>query len=130
MRIFAALSLPFAVLLAGCASRAPEPSCEHLTVPAGAVFGVRHGVDTATYPPKVQRGLTGCQRVWHGDRQRPDTMQVLATYYFEQGHVRRLVGRVPGGAAYDCHYRDGRVDAAASRNPAQCPQASEVEPAN
>ena len=63
-----------------------------------------------------------------GDRQRPAAMEVLATYYFDQGHVRRLVGRVPGGAAYDCHYRDGTLDTAVSQNTAQCPKASEVEP--
>lgn len=97
------------------------------SVPPGAVFGVRYGVDTATYPPKVPADLTGCQRVWFGDRSKPQAMDVLATYYYDRGHVRRLVGQVPGGASYDCHYRDGVLDAAVSRNPAQCPKASEVE---
>lgn len=133
MRIPVAILLSPLVLLAACANQpaapgATLPACEYATVPRGAVFGVRHGVDTATYPPAVNRGHTGCQRVWFGDRQRPEAMQVLATYYFDQGHVRRLVGRVPGGAAYDCHYRDGTLDAAVSQNPAQCPKASEVEP--
>ena len=96
-------------------------------VPPGAVFGVRSGMDTATYPPQVPRGHTGCQRVWYGERQRPEAMQVLATYYFENGHVRRLVGKVPGGTTYDCQYRDGTLDASASQNPGQCPKASEVE---
>ena len=55
-------------------------------------------------------------------------MQVLATYYFVDGHVQRLVGHVPGGADYECHYRDGELDAARSRNAAQCPKASEAKP--
>ncbi|HEY0825604.1 MAG TPA: hypothetical protein VGD76_17590 [Ramlibacter sp.] len=134
MRSLAAILLSPVVLLAACASppwapsTAALPACEFASVPPGAVFGVRHGVDTATYPPGVSRGFTGCQRVWFGDRQRPQAMQVLATYHFEQGHVRRLVGRVPDGAGYDCHYRDGVLDAARSQNPAQCPKASEVDP--
>jgi hypothetical protein len=54
-------------------------------------------------------------------------MQVLATYYYEGGRVRRLAGRVPNGAAYDCTYRDGELDTAHSQNAAQCPRASELE---
>ena len=124
MRITTALVLPLIAVLAGCATRS-ETSCELAAVPAGATFGVRHGMDTATYPPRIQRGLTGCQRVWYGDRQRPEAMQVLATYYFNNGRVRRLVGRVPGGPAYDCHYRDGMLDESVSQSPDQCP--TEVE---
>ena len=130
MRTLAILLAPL-VLLAACANRpmvGALPACEYASVPPGAVFGVRHGADIATFPPSVARGHTGCQRVWYGDRQRPAAMEVLATYYFDQGHVRRLVGRVPGGAAYDCHYRDGTLDTAVSQNTAQCPKASEVEP--
>jgi hypothetical protein len=109
-------------------AQAQSPSaCEVATVPADAVFGVREGVDTASYPSQIPRGLTGCQRVWFGDRQRPAAMQVLATYYFEQGQVRRLVGQVPGGQAYDCHYRDGAFVAAQSRNPAVCPDVGQLD---
>lgn len=119
-------------MLAGCAIRpAISPvaaaSCETASVPAGAVFGVRHGTDIATYPPASPRTGTGCQRVWYGDRAHPERMQVLATYYYESGHVRRLVGQVPGGATYDCHYRDGVLDREQSRNPGQCPKANEIE---
>jgi hypothetical protein len=96
-------------------------------VPPGAVFGVRQGMDIATYPPQMARGPSGCQRVWYGERQRPEAMQVLATYYFENGSVRRLVGRVPGGAAYDCRYRDGTLETSSSQNPGQCPKASELD---
>lgn len=134
MRIQAALLLPALALLASCATTtttAPaDPNCKLATVPAGAVFGVRHGMDTATWPPQMARGATGCQRVWYGSRQRPEAMEVLATYYFDQGHVRRLVGRVPGGATYDCHYREGDLDRSRSQNPGQCPKASEVQPPN
>lgn len=130
MRTIAILLSPL-VLLAACANPPAVgtlPACEYAAVPPGAVFGVRHGADIATFPSAVPRGHTGCQRVWFGDRARPAAMEVLATYYFDQGHVRRLVGRVPGGAAYDCHYRDGALDANVSQNVAQCPKASEVNP--
>lgn len=126
MRLFAALLLPPLVLLTGCATQT-QSACELTSVPADAVFGVRHGVDTATYPPQLPRGLTGCQRVWYGERQRPEAMQVLATYYFDKGHVSRLVGKVPDGPTYDCHYRDGVLDATRSQTPAQCPKASDIE---
>ena len=75
----------------------------------------------------MPRDGTGCQRVWYGERAHPERMQVLATYYYEGGHVRRLVGRVPGGASYDCQYRDGNLDTARSQNPGQCPRASELQ---
>lgn len=125
-----AATLGSLVLLAGCATATDAPSggqsmCEWTRVPQGAVMGARQGMDTATYPPAVAPGQTACQRVWYGDRARPEAMQVLATYYFEQGRVRRLVGRVPGGAEYDCHYRDGNLDAGRSRNPGQCPEVPE-----
>jgi hypothetical protein len=97
-------------------------------VPSGAVFGVRQGMDIATYPSAMPADGSGCQRVWYGDRARPASMQVLATYYFAGGRVQRLVGRVPGGADYECHYRDGDLDTGRSRNPAQCPKASEAKP--
>lgn len=122
MRTFAALLLPSLVVLAGCATRM-DASCELAVVPADAVPGVRQGADTATYPAQIPPGLTGCQRIWYGDRQRPEAMQVLATYHFERGQVRRLVGKVPDGPAYDCHYRDGQLQVAASQNPGQCPAA-------
>jgi hypothetical protein len=134
MRILPAFLLSFLALLAGCANlpglssgATSSPSCEQATVPAGAVFGVREGMDIATYPPQVTRGMTGCQRVWHGERARPDNMQVLATYYFQGGEVRRLVGRVPGGVTYDCKYRDGALDVSGSQNPGQCPKTSEFD---
>ena len=126
MRIIAAFFIPTVALLAACATR-PDPACEAPNVPPGAVFGVRHGLDTATYPPQIARNHSGCQRVWYGDRRRPEAMQVLATYYFEDGHVRRLAGRVPAGPTYDCHYRDGVLDTARSQNPGQCPKASELQ---
>jgi hypothetical protein len=127
MRTLALLMLPALVLLSGCATPAAS-TCDFATVPAGAVFGVRHNTDTATYPPEASRVGASCQRVWHGDRQRPEAMQVLATYHFEQGHVRRLVGRMPGGPAYDCLYlQDGALDTSRSQNPAQCPKATELE---
>lgn len=129
MRIPVALLLSLPVLLSACAAMSPAPRCELTSVPPGAVFGVRHGVDTATYPPKASSGMSGCQRVWYGNRQRPESMEVLATYYYDRGHVRRLVGRVPGGASYDCHYRDGALDEKSSQNPAQCPQAADIEKA-
>lgn len=81
----------------------------------------------ATYTAGTPAGGSGCQRVWYGDRARPASMQVLATYYFVDGHVQRLVGHVPGGTDYECHYRNGELDAARSRNAAQCPKASEAE---
>jgi len=132
MRIFGAVLLSSLVLVAGCANPPPQQqaSCESASVPAGAVFGVREGMDIATYPPSAASGPSGCQRVWYGQRQRPEAMQVLATYHFENGHVRRLVGRVPGGPAYDCHYRDGGLEEARSQNPASCPKASELPRAN
>jgi hypothetical protein len=37
---------------------------------------------------------------------------------------------VPGGPAYDCHYRDGGLEEARSQNPANCPKASELPRAN
>jgi hypothetical protein len=125
-------------LLAGCASvftPAPAPAsaspaqrCEVETVPAGAVFGVREGISIATYPAAAPPDGSGCQRVWYGDRNRPDSMQVLATYYFVGGHVQRLVGHLPSGGDYECHYRDGELDAARSRNSAHCPKATEAKP--
>ena len=134
MRILSALLLSSVAVLAACANtgrdhRAAqvEAGCELATVPPGAVFGVREGMNIATYPPQVTRGMTGCQRVWHGDPARRDSMQVLATYYFQQGEVRRLVGRVPGGGTYDCHYQNGTVDTARSQNPASCPKTSELD---
>lgn len=129
MQRIAALAVFCLVLLAGCVTRPQEAasSCELTAVPAQAVFGVREGLDTATYPSQIPRDRTGCQRVWWGEHQHPEAMQVLATYYFEEGHVRRLVGQVPGGPAYDCHYRAGALDNAASRNPGLCPDAAQVE---
>lgn len=134
------LALPalLLALLAGCASvfaPAPAPasasagsSCEIATVPPGAVFGVRQGLSIATYTVGTPAGGSGCQRVWYGDRTHPASMQVLATYYFVGGRVQRLVGHVPGGADYECHYRDGELDTARSHNAAQCPKATEVKP--
>ncbi|MEJ8836089.1 hypothetical protein [Ramlibacter sp. AN1133] len=132
MRILLAVSSAFLVLLAGCSmpragGDVAGAACERATVPPGAVFGVRDRTEIATWPPEMARGVTGCQRVWYGDRAKPETMQVLATYYFEGGRVRRLTGRVPNGAAYDCKYSDGELDAAHSQNPSQCPRASEIE---
>ena len=124
------LALSVLALVAGCAMQ-PTPqsasSCDLATVPASAVFGVRDGIDIATFPSEHPRGFTGCQRVWYGERQRPEAMQVLATYYYEEGQVRRLVGQVPGGQAYDCRYRDGALDRGQSRNPGVCPDATQVE---
>jgi hypothetical protein len=135
MRIFGALILSSAWLLASCASgpfaqQQHASSCEMAKVPGDAVFGVREGMDIATYPPKLASGHTGCQRVWYGERQRPEAMQVLATYHFDKGRVSRLTGRVPGGANYDCYYRDGALDASRSMNAAQCPKASELQRAD
>lgn len=139
MRTLAALVLSSIVLITGCAmqpqppsqsqsqSRQSQSTCELATVPTAAVFGVRDGLDTATYPSQIPDDLTGCQRVWYGERARPEAMQVLATYYFEKGHVRRLVGQVPGGQNYDCHYRDGALANADSRNAGICPAASRVD---
>lgn len=125
------------VLLAAC-SHLPWPgesthaaaaqSCEVAAVPRDAVFAVRPGMDIATWPATPPRDGSGCQRVWYGERARPEAMQVLATYYYEGGHVNRLVGRVPRGPAYECFYRDGTLDGARSRNPAHCPKASEARP--
>jgi hypothetical protein len=104
MRIFPALLLSSLALLGACASQPEAPiftantgaTCELATVPPGAVLGVRDGMNIATYPPQVTRGMTGCQRVWFGEPARRDSMQVLATYYFQQGEVRRL-GAPAGG---------------------------------
>lgn len=125
-----ALALSVLALVAGCATHAPqqaESGCDLATAPAAAVFGVRDGVDIATYPSQHPGSFTGCQRVWYGERQRPEAMKILATYYYEQGQVRRLVGQVPGGQAYDCRYRDGALDQGQSRNPGVCPDATKVE---
>jgi hypothetical protein len=136
MRILGTLILSSAWLLASCASgpfaqqQQPVGSCESATVPSGAMYGTREGMDIATYPPKLASGHTGCQRVWYGERQRPEAMQVLATYQFDSGRVSRLTGRVPGGAAYDCHYREGALDTGRSQNAAQCPKASELQRAD
>src|SRR3954465_11981629 len=94
MRSQTALLILSLATLASCAT-GPQPSCELATVPAGAVFGVREGIDIATYPPKMSPGVTGCQRVWYGERERPQAMNVMATYYYDKGVVRRLVGTVP-----------------------------------
>lgn len=130
MQRSAVLALPVLALVAGCATQGPSQAgspCDLATVPAGAVFGVRDGIDIATYPSEHPRGFTGCQRVWYGERQRPEAMEILATYHYEQGQVRRLVGQVPGGQAYDCRYRDGALDQAQSRNPGVCPDATQVQ---
>ncbi|HET8748823.1 MAG TPA: hypothetical protein VFM98_24735 [Ramlibacter sp.] len=121
------------LVLAGCqtppgGTALAGADCERSAVPSGAVFGVREGLDIATWPPTMARGVTGCQRVWYGQRARPEAMQVLATYYYEGGRVRRLTGRVPNGPAYDCQYREGELDTATSQNAGQCPRASEIEP--
>jgi hypothetical protein len=137
MRILPALLLSSLALLGACASQ-PEAliisggagnasSCELATVPPGAVMGVRDGVNIATYPAQVTRGMTGCQRVWYGEPARRESMQILATYYFQQGEVRRLVGRVPGGATYDCYYRGGTLDMPSSQNVAQCPKTTDLD---
>jgi len=97
-------------------------------VPSGAVFGTREGMEIATWPPTMARGVTGCQRVWYGPRTRPEAMQVLATYYYEGGRVRWLTGQVPNGLGYDCQYSDGVLDTGKSQNPGQCPKASDIEP--
>ena len=77
---------------------------------------------------RTESGVTGCQRVWYGQRARPEAMQVLATYYYEGGRVRRLTGRVPNGPSYDCQYSEGELDNAKSQNPGQCPRAADIEP--
>lgn len=82
------------------------------------------------FAQQLPSGHTGCQRVWYGERQRPEAMQVLATYQFDRGRVSRLTGRVPGGATYDCHYREGALDTGRSQNAAQCPKASELQRAD
>jgi len=132
------LLLSSVVLLAACShwpgsggttsTGAMAASCEVATVPHDAVYGARPGMDIATWPATAPRDGSGCQRVWYGQRSRPESMQVLATYYYDGGHVQRLVGRVPDGATYECHYRDGSLDAARSRNAGQCPKASEARP--
>lgn len=114
------------VVFSGCATPS-GPNCEVANVPPGAVFGAREGMEIASYPGRVPRGGTGCQRVWYGERSRPGAMQILATYYYEAGEVRRLAGRVPGGATYDCRYKGGELDRSQSQNPAQCPKASEID---
>ena len=128
MRPLAALGLLPVMFLVACTTPLQQSSsCELTTVPAEAVFGVRDGVDTATYPSQIPGDRTGCQRVWYGERTRPGTMKILATYYFDQGHVRRLVGQVPDGPAYDCLYRDGALDNGGSRNAQLCPAAARVD---
>lgn len=129
-----ALLFAAAAALAGCASSvslapsAPLSGCEVDKVPAGAVFGTREAMQIATWPAAVPRTGTACQRIWHGNTARPDTMQVLATYHYEGGRVQRLVGTMPGGGGdYDCRYRGGELDRMQSRNPAACPAASEIE---
>lgn len=127
---FVLLILSAVALLAACGTQPASQAastCELATVPSGAVFGVRDGIDIATYPAQNLRGFTGCQRVWHGQHERPEAMKVLATYYYEEGQVRRLVGQVPGGPAYDCRYRDGALDQAQSRNPGVCPDAAQID---
>ena len=71
MRIFGAVLLSSLVLLAGCANPPPQQqaSCESASVPAGAVFGVREGMDIATYPPSAARGPSGPGR-WSSTRRR------------------------------------------------------------
>jgi hypothetical protein len=110
------------------AMAAASANCEVAAVPAGAVFGVRQAMTIATYPAAPPADGSGCQRVWYGERAHPQSMQILATYYFVGGKVQRLVGRVPGGSDYECVYRDGDLDTGRSRNPAQCPKASEATP--
>lgn len=130
MQRSAVFVLPVLALVAGCAMpTAPqaESGCDLATVPAAAVFGVRDGIDIATFPSQHPSGFTGCQRIWYGERQRPADMKILATYHYDQGQVRRLVGEVPGGQAYDCRYRDGALDQAQSRNPGVCPDATQVD---
>ena len=134
MRILPAVLFSSLALLGACGSQpqapiidadaGPRSACELATVPAAAVLGVRDGMNIATYPPQVTRGMTGCQRVWYGEPARRESMQVLATYYFQEGEVRRLTGKVPGGANYDCHYRRGALDVAASQNATHCPKAA------
>lgn len=124
------LALPALLAFAGCATPTPPQSassCDLATVPAAAVFGVRDGVDIATYPSEHPSGFSGCQRVWYGEHQRPEAMKILATYYYDQGQVRRLVGQVPGGQPYDCRYRDGALDQAQSVNPGVCPDATRLQ---
>jgi hypothetical protein len=133
MRILAVTSLSCLLVLAGCqtsptASAMAGADCERAVVPSGAVFGTREGMEIATWPPTMARGVTGCQRVWYGPRTRPEAMQVLATYYYEGGRVRRLTGQVPNGLGYDCQYSDGVLDTGKSQNPGQCPKASDIEP--
>jgi hypothetical protein len=132
------LLLSSVVLLAACShwpgsgstttTGAMAASCEVATVPHDAVYGARPGMDIATWPATAPRDGSGCQRVWYGQRSRPESMQVLATYYYDGGHVQRLVGRVPDGATYECFYRDGSLDGTRSRNAGQCPKASEARP--
>lgn len=124
----AGMFAPASAPAAAAASASASANCEVATVPAGAVFGVRQAMSIATYPAAPPKDGSGCQRVWYGDTARPASMQILATYYFVDGKVQRLVGRLPGGADYECHYRDGALDAGRSRNPAQCPKASEAHP--
>lgn len=135
--ITGSLLLSTSVLLAACAgwpgagtpaASAAAANCEVGAVPPGAVFGVRGGMDIATYPATAPREGSGCQRVWYGQRSRPEAMQVLATYYYDGGHVQRLIGQVPHGASYECHYRNGSLDMARSRNTANCPKESEARP--
>ena len=133
MRILAVTSLSCLLVLAGCqtsptASAMAGADCERAVVPSGAVFGTREGMEIATWPPTMARGVTGCQRVWYGPRTRPEAMQVLATYYYEGGRVRRLTGQVPNGLGYDCQYSDGVLDTGKSHNPGQCPKAPDIEP--
>jgi len=134
MRIIVAVSFVSIAFLSGCGTPAAGgravagADCERATVPSGAVFGVRDRMEVATWPPVMARGVTGCQRVWYGERARPEAMQVLATYYFEGGRVRRLTGQVPNGPTYDCTYREGELDTTRSQNPGQCPRAAaEIE---
>lgn len=139
-RVAALAAASLVVSLAGCASvfapahppasavGSAAATCDLATVPSGAVFGVRQGMSIATYPAAPPADGSGCQRVWYGDGARPASMQVLATYYFVGGQVQRLVGHTPGGADYECHYRDGDLDTGRSRNSALCPKASEAKP--
>ena len=92
--ITAPLLLSSVVLLAACShwpgsggttsTGAMAASCEVATVPHDAVYGARPGMDIATWPATAPRDGSGCQRVWYGQRSRPESMQVLSDVHRER----------------------------------------------
>jgi hypothetical protein len=79
------------------------------------------------HPKPLPPSFVGCQRIWIGDADEPESMTLIATAYFVGGSVQWMNGNEPKARSFRCVYRDHALVEAESTAPESCPTASELE---